>query len=355
MTETSNSSKGQDVVLVNNSSKEYSNDLPVIIAEGGGGLNVDWAKEKKKATDEGGEFFYNPCSQEINAIRASSTLPNQGNRNYNPANIWDYDPMTAWVEGAEGYGKGEYFEFRSRGANKIYNGYQHSIKGFLDNSRVKQFKVYKDGKPLCVLELKDEMGGQYFKLPGAEVDDGSTQFTYRFEILEVYEGNKWPDVAISELEYSTCCLAMDTHIEGLGATLDEAVTGLANEKIMTINLKTGATQFVQIEKSTIQKHLDLLEISTQTKTVKLTYDHPIFIKGIGFTSIGKYLSDHQLKDVYALAGKVDVLTWNAYTRKTEFEKIYRIVQHEGLVNTYSILKLSTGETYVANGFVSKTY
>lgn len=355
MTETSNSSKGQDVVLVNNSSKEYSNDLPVIIAEGGGGLNVDWAKEKKKATDEGGEFFYNPCSQEIKSIRASSTLPNQGNRNYNPANISDYDPMTAWVEGAEGYGKGEYFEFRSRGANKIYNGYQHSIKGFLDNSRVKQFKVYKDGKPLCVLELKDEMGGQYFKLPGAEADDGSTQFTYRFEILEVYEGNKWPDVAISELEYSTCCLAMDTHIEGLEATLDEAVTGMANEKIMTINLKTGATQFVQIEKSTIQKHLDLLEISTQTKTVKLTYDHPIFIKGIGFTSLGKYLSDHQLTDVHALAGKVDILTWNASTRKTEYEKICRIVQHEGLVNTYSILKLSSGETYIANGFVSRTY
>ena len=57
------------------------------------------------------------------------------------------DPRTAWVEGEEGYGIGEYIE--STGDNRIWsgtlivilNGFQKSIKLWKKNSRVKTVKV----------------------------------------------------------------------------------------------------------------------------------------------------------------------------------------------------------------------
>ena len=120
-------------------------------------------------------------------------------------------------EGASDYGIGEYFvifpkdDFDAGMAgdtefdipNVIYNGYQKSYYLWINNSRVKKFKIYLDNEPVCYLVLKDKMGAQSFDLPSDwdfyDVDEWKEWKEIKFEIIEVYKGNKWSDVAITEL------------------------------------------------------------------------------------------------------------------------------------------------------------
>ena len=135
---------------------------------------------------------------------ASSTLIDEKDKyNYSSENITDMDPRTAWVEGEEGYGIGEYIEFN--GYNSIWsgtqivilNGFQKSINLWKNNSRVKTFKVYADNIPICFLELEDIMGYQVINLqPLIDVGDISI---IRLEIYDVYKGEKWKDVCISDI------------------------------------------------------------------------------------------------------------------------------------------------------------
>lgn len=68
-----------------------------------------------------------------------------GRGKYNAANLYDGDPGTAWVEGAEGYGTGEYFiadlGYMLPGKIEIRNGYQKSENIFNKNSRVKNARI----------------------------------------------------------------------------------------------------------------------------------------------------------------------------------------------------------------------
>ena len=60
----------------------------------------------------------------------------------------------------------------------------------------KKFKVFQDNKPLCYLMLNDVMGGQYFDLPESELEP-----IYKFEIVDVYKGERWNDVAITHIDF----------------------------------------------------------------------------------------------------------------------------------------------------------
>ena len=163
--------------------------IPTVKSFGGDGKNINWPKikaeteRKEKAAGGGPGFFYNDCDQGVNPLRASSTLANQGKFNYNIKNINDFNPMTAWVEGKQDYGIGEYFEIKAAGINVIYNGYQASPIAWIENSRVKIFKVYKNNTPICYLELTDEMGSQSFELPDHNRINPSKEHIYKFEIL----------------------------------------------------------------------------------------------------------------------------------------------------------------------------
>ena len=195
-----------------------SQNIPVVYAQGGS----SWAEWKEYLTDEalwatGVSNFFNTSS--------SSTLANQGSTSYDAYNLKDWDPNTSWVEGESDYGIGEYFlVFPQENfdddrlpavfevPNRIYNGYQKSYSLWIKNSRVKKFKIYTtdyymdehyfDGEdyqsvyePVCYLILQDKMGGQYFDLPITL----SGNFVIKFEIVEVYKGDNWSDVAITEL------------------------------------------------------------------------------------------------------------------------------------------------------------
>ena len=176
------------------------------------GKYVDWGTQPVESEDGPADpwtwkhMMCNGPSFIEGNIKASSTLPPQGKNTYSASNVCDDDPTTAWVEGKQGYGVGEFLEMKwipmSDGEISILNGYQSSKEVWENNSRVKKMTVSVGGKDFCIIELADVMGVQSFKIPGL-VTASSKGYEYhidgpiRFTILEVYPGSKWKDTAIS--------------------------------------------------------------------------------------------------------------------------------------------------------------
>jgi hypothetical protein len=164
--------------------------------------------------EEGRECsFY--CANFSVTERASSTLRRRGKLRYDAGRVHDRDLKTAWVEGSRGDGVGQFIEYvidvsDHKGDDPLkvtglhfYNGYRKSRASWRDNSRVKRLKMYVNGKPYAVINLKDAYSYQAVELGTVELKRKKT--VLRFEIMEVYKGRKYSDTAIAEIELDGCC------------------------------------------------------------------------------------------------------------------------------------------------------
>ena len=330
--------------------------IPTINAVCGEGKNIDWPSikiEEEKDTDGPG-FFYMDCDKGVNPLKASSTLANQGKNNYDIKNINDNNPMTAWVEGKADYGIGEFFEIKAAGINTIYNGYQSSPKSWIENSRVKKFKVYKNNVAICYLELTDEMGRQSFELPGHNNYNIEKEYVFKFELLDVYKGSKWKDVASSEINLGLCCLSESSIIESPFNSLSVANVQ-EGFTIYSINLETGELSNTKVLRVSKQRHLSMLKIICETKKLELTSNHPLLIKDFGFCSIGKYMELNKITNYEDLINNIEFGVWNELTGALNYEKLKKIEVINGVFETYTIGKLTDGNTFISNGFISRTY
>ncbi|MFT4974794.1 MAG: hypothetical protein ACI8S6_000677 [Myxococcota bacterium] len=135
------------------------------------------------------------------AAKASSSLSAQGANRYDVGQLDDDDYRTAWVEGVDGDGIGEWIEFTYTspepdwgcGSISIINGYQKSAAAFRDNGRVKALDVFAGGERRGRLEVEDRTGEQFFTVPVARYA------RVRLVIAEVYPGAKHKDTAITEM------------------------------------------------------------------------------------------------------------------------------------------------------------
>lgn len=343
---------------LNKNEAQVDDKLKVIYAVGGEGKNVDWTEIKKQEDAESEQgFFYHDCYQGVEVLKASSTLVGQGKKSYKVSLINDNNPMTAWVEGTDGYGISESFEVKSANVNVIYNGYQSSPANWKNNSRVKKFKVYKDNKPLCYLVLTDEMGAQRFELPvkaDYDKEDFDNPSTFKFEIVEVYKGDKWDDVAISEIDFALCCFLEGTEITSLtNSTTIEKIVNM--QKVAAFDIDKNEIFQSEVTKVGKQVHVKMLTVSTATKTIQLTPDHPLYVKGYGFISLDRLRYKMKMSDFSSLIDSIELLTWNSDKQQQEYEKITSITIETGKFQTYSISQLTKGTNFIANGFVTKTY
>jgi hypothetical protein len=134
----------------------------------------------------------------------SSVLPQDPfvNRyNYGPESLFDNSDNTAWVEGVDGQGIGEWIvaefdQLRLVRAIEINNGYNKDPGIYQKNSRVKGIKVEFSGRVKQNLVLKDTGTTQLVTLPG---DQPVEAYWIKFTIESVYPGSKFEDTAISEL------------------------------------------------------------------------------------------------------------------------------------------------------------
>ena len=164
-------------------------------------------------------------------VTASSTLEASSTYNYNAQNTHDFDLKTAWVEGVEGYGVGEYLEYEFIASGPritniiIANGYVKTERAWQDNSRVKKLKVYLNDKPIVVLKFEDKRAEQHFEIDPIGLSDRQNAkeyenvfWTLKFEILEVYPGDKYEDTVISEIYFD----GIDVHCFAVGTLITMA-------------------------------------------------------------------------------------------------------------------------------------
>ena len=145
------------------------------------------------------------CGGQIDSVTASSALGEK----YAAEKAHDFSIVTAWVEGVEGNGEGEYIKYAFPGTCPrittvlIHNGYVKNWDVWRDNGRVKKLLMYYNDEPYAILNLQDTMGLQSFDVGvlGYEDKDSAPAWSIKFEILEVYPGKKYEDTAITELYF----------------------------------------------------------------------------------------------------------------------------------------------------------
>ena len=146
------------------------------------------------------------CGGQIDSVTASSALADR----YAAEKAHDFSIVSAWVEGVEGNGEGEYIKYAFPGTCPrittvlIHNGYVKNWDVWRDNGRVKKLLMYYNDKPYVVLNLKNTMDLQRFEvgiLGHEERSEASPAWSIKFEILEVYPGEKYEDTAITEIYF----------------------------------------------------------------------------------------------------------------------------------------------------------
>lgn len=313
----------------------------------------------------GGCSWY--CGGGPREVSASSRLDSSTNINYEPENAHDLNYKTAWVEGIEGYGIGEYLEYtfdaRSPRITNIIvcNGYVKSAKAWKENSRVKKLKLHFNNTPIAILNLEDSRSSQSFSIDTIGSPDRSQAFgsenkpdwKLKFEILEVYKGDKYDDVVISEIYFDGIdvhCLAKGTEIL-ISKNETKSIEDLAiGDTVMSLDSQGN---FVpdKVESLANPFHKDLIQISLRNgSNITCTTDHPLLSTNHSWVSYSprKTMYAYQYSSIAQLSIGTKLIT---PTGEVEVEKIEIIT---GTQQTYTIVKLYSGNKFIANGIVVGT-
>ncbi len=146
-------------------------------------------------------------------VETNSALPDVGELTYGVSNLDDGDLKTAWVEGLDGEGTGaeitfsfpkEYFDeinpdepwTTTFSGFMMVNGYAKNRATYQKNSRVKRLRLYNNSEALLDISIEDIYGVQSVYFPPITIGPGSR---ITFEVLEVYPGSAYTDLAITEL------------------------------------------------------------------------------------------------------------------------------------------------------------
>lgn len=140
---------------------------------------------------------------EITGASASSVLPTSSvnNKSYASGNLIDGYTTTVWCEGSDGGGEGEFVTLsgpqeQTFSGFVIWSGYQESNYLYSINSRPRAIAVYADDGYVGSFTLEDA-GLDSQTIVFAQPVDASS---IRIEILSTYEGSKYLDCCISEIQ-----------------------------------------------------------------------------------------------------------------------------------------------------------
>ncbi len=153
--------------------------------------NISNEQEKDKAPEV--------RMQDVEDVTASSYL-SEKNIEHVPDLIMDGDTTTAWVEGVDGNGEGESITFTfgdlyAVSDIKIWNGYQKSEDLYYKNARPAEIELeFSDGSTERISLQDTSSGFQEFAL-----ERHVTSYV-KVKIISTYEGSKYEDTVISEIE-----------------------------------------------------------------------------------------------------------------------------------------------------------
>ena len=308
----------------------------------------EYSKEDHLDVGSRGCSWY--CGGGPDSILASSTLSPNKTLDYKADNAHDFSLRTAWVEGVKGYGTGESITFRFAKQSppvttvEIFNGYMKSDNVWQDNSRVKQLKLYVNDKPYALLNLKDIKSKQIFAIDTLQGVD--KELYLKFEIADVYKGDKYDDAAISEIEFDGIgvhCFAKGTLVSTPSGQVEIEKLVVGN-KILSFNELTKTVETSTILELANQKHHNLYELNFSDKTLTVTDDHSFYFNG-QFYSIKENSKYGQQTQLLQKGQQVNFLI-NGQLQTFELTAIKRLELCE---TTYTITKLDRNKLFFANG------
>ena len=324
-----------------------------------------------------GDDWYN--AGRVDSIAASSFLKsNNPTINYLPQNLHNCDYRTAWIEGVKDYGTGEYVTYYFRVDNPriteviIANGYVKSEKTYYENSRVKKLKMYIDDKPFAILNLEDSRHEQTFKfepigkkttIMDGMTEDGMTaddleklpKWTMKFEIIEVYKGDKYDDVAISKIFFDGIdlfCFGAGTKILMSDNSLKNIESVREGDRVKSYDLENGKLTDSKVTKLIAVTHSSLLRLKFADNKIVTTSDHPFWIDRNVWAAVNTEKSNGN----YLQKTKVESLKVGDKTfipDKHVFSEIIEIENINERQITYTI-ELSQNDNFIANGMLVKT-
>ncbi|WP_375579880.1 Hint domain-containing homing endonuclease [Marivirga tractuosa] len=341
------------------------------------GLNFDELnKEEQSAFMEYGEVYSGIwdivgsacswyCGGGVKEVSASSYLKSQGSNSYEPINAHDLNYENAWVEGVQGYGKGEKLVYTFSGANPritdiiVVNGYVKSESSYKNNSRVKKLKVYLGNQPLATLNLRDTIANQWFSFEPIGTQNRASfeemkklpDWTLTFEIVEVYKGEKYDDTVISEIYFNGTdvhCFAAGTEIlmaDNQTKNIEDLQIG---DSILYHDFTSKELKKARIEKLEKVNHHDLVTYHFDDGTsITGTQDHPFQVKNKGWSSLNPQKSKQYqgFDDINMIEKGDEFLTKDSRKTLTEIEYL------KGHQETYTISKLTEGDNFIANEFI----
>jgi hypothetical protein len=162
------------------------------------------------ATPEPAEEFCVDCCNLYCAaaptLSVSRHLKSQGRVSYDATRLEDGHKGTAWVASN---GVSEWFQFEFRpgegqslhsqlGVNEVYilNGYAKSPSHWREHSRAKDLDLLVDGAVQARISLLDDAKPQLVALPNIPLHP---HLTLRFVVVSVYPGEKFQEMALSEV------------------------------------------------------------------------------------------------------------------------------------------------------------
>lgn len=318
----------------------------------------------------GGCSWY--CGGGPDSISASSFLKStSATIDYLPRNAHDLSFKTAWVEGVNGYGIGEFLIYHfSQTAPRITkiiiaNGYVKSEKAYRENSRVKKIKMYVNDKPFAILNLEDCLREQIFEFepigrtptPNANWNELNKlpKWTIKFEILEIYEGDKYDDTAISEIYFD----GIDVHCFVKGTKVLMADNSLKNieliregDEVKSYDFESEKLISSKVTKLISATHSNLIKIKFVNNEIITTSDHPFWTDRNVWASIDaekankSYTQKTKIENL-KIGDKIFVPAKNIFIEIIEMETI-----KEQQI-TYTI-ELSENDNFIANEMLVKT-
>ncbi len=311
------------------------------------------------------------CGGSSGSTKASSFLFSKDSI-YVPDRINDLNYKYAWVEGAEGLGIGEYVTFRfsdvSPRINKIIiaNGYVKNRSAWENNARVKTLKLYINNKAYAILNLTDERADQSFEITPQGRFHGSTyedisnapDWTMKFEILEVYPGDKYEDVVISEIYFDGLdvhCLAAGTKISMADGSEKNIQEIKRDDEVLSYNSNTGLSEIAKVVDVDNADHSEAINVVLKNgKNITCTADHPL----LGEDDIWYSADPDKTMEVYEYE-RVEQLKTGIVLKTTEGSTTVNEIQVVSLspqskIKFYTIVSLNMNKAFFANGVVVGT-
>lgn len=141
---------------------------------------------------------------DFTVAKASSTLEPTSHSTYYPEHVLDGNKNTAWIEGAMGFGEGEWIELSSDSGHKVYglcirNGCTKEEKRLIKNAQAKKIQVeFSDGSSNeFALEETQELNQECSNVLLFTNGPVKTE-KIRIKILSVYESQDYVDPATGE-------------------------------------------------------------------------------------------------------------------------------------------------------------